>query len=311
MNGNFIGLIGFIVGFADEFAKVKASVERFGEVMEASDETSQVTDQAGSPTNKPEALLPPTGDIQCAHLNFFYAGRVALLKDFSLIIQGGEVTALIGRSGCGKSTLAKVIAGLHSAQSGNIRIGDYNLADLSLTCLRSQIGLVPQETHFWSRSILENFWLGSPEMEFEQIVAACKIAEADEFISQLPSKYQTVLGEFGSNISGGQRQRLAIARAILTAPPILILDEATSGLDPVSESQLLHQLLQHRQGKTTLLISHRPSVIELADNIVLLKQGQLQLRGKLSDLRDQPGDHQLFLNGAQTSGSHYVQSSLL
>ncbi|MBE9079555.1 peptidase domain-containing ABC transporter [Romeria aff. gracilis LEGE 07310] len=306
MNANFIGLIGFIVGFADEFAKVKASAERFGEVM-------GVTNEILDDVHKPQVQLPADGDIQCTHLNFFYAGRVELLKDFSLTIHGGEVTALIGRSGCGKSTLVKVIAGLHSAQSGNVRIGSYNQSDLSLSCLRAQIGLVPQETHFWSRSILENFLLGAPNISFEQIVAACKVAEADEFISRLPNKYQTVLGEFGSNLSGGQRQRLAIARAISTHPPILILDEATAGLDPISETQLLHQLLTHRQGKTTLLISHRPSVVELADRIVLLKQGQLQLQGKLSELRGKPGDHQLFLNKTRTQGnsasSRYVQPS--
>jgi len=166
--------------------------------------------------------------------------------------------ALIGKSGCGKSTLAKLIAGLYTIQSGNIRIGLYNQQDLSLESLRQQVILVPQEPHFWSRSIVENFRLGAPHVSFEQIVRACEIAGADEFVSKLPQKYQTILGEFGANISGGQRQRLAIARAIVTDPPILILDESTGGLDPVSEAQVLDQLFEHRQGKTTILITHRP-----------------------------------------------------
>ena len=303
MNNNFIGLIGFIVSFADEFAKVKASVERFSEVM-------TVEDEFIGDDQKPQVRLPSDGNIQCTHLNFYYVGRIELLKDFSLTIHGGKVTALIGRSGCGKSSLAKVIAGLHSPQSGNVRIGNYNLADLSCSCLRSQVGLVPQETHFWSRSILENFLLGSPELSFEKIVEACKIAEADEFISHLPNKYQTVLGEFGSNISGGQRQRLAIARAIVTDPPILILDEATSGLDPVSETQLLHKLLKYRRGKTTVLISHRPSVIELADRIVFLSRGQIQIEGNLHELRNKSGEHQLFLNKVDFINSQYVHPPL-
>ena len=303
MNNNFIGLIGFIVSFADEFAKVKASVERFSEVM-------TVEDEFIGDDQKPQVRLPSDGNIQCTHLNFYYVGRIELLKDFSLTIHGGKVTALIGHSGCGKSSLAKVIAGLHSPQSGNVRIGNYNLADLSCSCLRSQVGLVPQETHFWSRSILENFLLGSPELSFEKIVEACKIAEADEFISHLPNKYQTVLGEFGSNISGGQRQRLAIARAIVTDPPILILDEATSGLDPVSETQLLHKLLKYRRGKTTVLISHRPSVIELADRIVFLNRGQIQIEGNLHELRNKSGEHQLFLNKVDFINSQYVHPPL-
>ncbi|MBD2541632.1 ATP-binding cassette domain-containing protein, partial [Coleofasciculus sp. FACHB-SPT36] len=196
---------------------------------------------------------------------------------------------------CGKSTLAKLIAGLYSPHSGNLRIGMYNLQDLSLDCLRQQVILVPQEPHFWSRSIVENFRLGSPHVAFEHIVRACQIAGADEFISKLPDKYQTVLGEFGANISGGQRQRLAIARAIVNEPPVLILDESTGGLDPVSEAQVLEQLLSHRQGRTTILISHRPRVINRADWIVFLEQGRLKLQGSLEELQAQTGAHLDFL----------------
>ncbi|HBE32045.1 MAG TPA: ABC transporter ATP-binding protein, partial [Cyanobacteria bacterium UBA11368] len=124
----------------------------------------------------------------------------------------------------------------------------------------------------------------------------CQIAEADEFISQLPDKYQTILGEFGANISGGQRQRLAIARAIVNDPPVLILDESTAGLDPVSEAQVLERLLRHRRGKTTILISHRPRVINRADWIVLLDKGRLRLQGTPEDLRTKAGAHLDFLN---------------
>ena len=203
--------------------------------------------------------------------------------------------ALIGKSGCGKSTLAKLIAGLYTLQSGNIRIGLYNQQDLSLESLRQQVILVPQEPHFWSRSIVENFRLGAPHVSFEQIVRACEIAGADEFVSKLPAKYQTILGEFGANISGGQRQRLAIARAIVTDPPILILDESTGGLDPVSEAQVLDQLFEHRQGKTTILITHRPQVINRADWVIMLDGGKLQSQGSLEELKFRRGEHQDFI----------------
>ncbi len=218
-----------------------------------------------------------------------------LIEDFSLTIPGGKVVAIIGKSGCGKSTLAKLIAGLYPLQSGNIRMGLYNQQDLSLDCLRQQVVLVPQEPHFWSRSIMENFRLGAPFVTFEQIVRACKVAEADEFISKLPDKYQTILGEFGANLSGGQRQRLAIARAIVTDPPVLILDESTGRLDPVSEAQVLDQLFEHRRGETTILITHRPKVVNRADWIILLDQGKLKIQGTLSELLSQPGDHINFL----------------
>ncbi|PHM09857.1 peptidase domain-containing ABC transporter [Nostoc sp. 'Peltigera malacea cyanobiont' DB3992] len=288
MNGNFLAFIGTIIRFIDEFTRAKTATQRLTEVIDSTLETQ-------GDTNKPFAKIPSKADIICTNLNFHYPGRLELLQDFSLTIPGGKVISLIGTSGCGKSSLAKLIAGLYTPNSGNIRIGIYNLQDLALDCLRQQVVLVPQDAHFWSRSIIENFRLGSPHVTFEQIVNACQIAEADDFISKLPEKYQTVLGEFGSNISGGQRQRLAIARAILNDPPVLILDESTAGLDPVSEVKVLNQLLLHRQGKTTILISHRPRVIARADWIVLLNQGKLQIQGTVEDLRAQPGNHLDFL----------------
>jgi ATP-binding cassette, subfamily C, bacterial len=288
MNGNFLGLISTIISFVDEFTTAKTAVQRLTEVIDTTPENE-------GDGKKPFTSISGEVDIICTNVNFHYTGRVDLLEDFTLTIPGGKVTAIIGKSGCGKSTIAKLITGLYTLQSGNIRIGLYNLQDIALDCLRQQVVLVPQDAHFWSRSIIENFRLGSPFVTFEQIVKACKIAGADEFISKLPEKYQTVLGEFGANISGGQRQRLAIARAIVTEPPILILDESTGGLDPVSEAKVLDELLYHRQGKTTILISHRPKVINRADWIVLLEQGRLKMQGSLQDLYTKAGEHLEFL----------------
>ena len=288
MNGNFIGLISTVINFVDEFTRAKTAVRRLTEVIDATPED----DDNGK---KPFATISENADIICTNINFHYPGRIDLLEDFSLTIPGGKNIALIGKSGCGKSTLSKLISGLYKLESGNIQIGIYNLQDLSLESLRQQVVLVPQDAHFWNRSIVENFRLGAPYVSFEQIVKACQIAGADEFISKLPETYQTILGEFGANISGGQRQRLAIARAIVTDPAILILDESTGGLDPVSEAQVLDQLFEHRQGKTTILITHRPKVINRADWIVLIDQGRLKLEGSLQDLRTKSGDHLDFL----------------
>lgn len=288
MNGNFIGLISTVINFVDEFTRAKTAVRRLTEVIDATPED----DDNGK---KPFATISENADIICTNINFHYPGRIDLLEDFSLTIPGGKNIALIGKSGCGKSTLSKLISGLYKLQSGNIQIGIYNLQDLSLESLRQQVVLVPQDAHFWNRSIVENFRLGAPYVSFEQIVKACQIAGADEFISKMPETYQTILGEFGANISGGQRQRLAIARAIVTDPAILILDESTGGLDPVSEAQVLDQLFEYRQGKTTILITHRPKVINRADWIVLIDQGRLKLEGSLQDLRTKSGDHLDFL----------------
>ncbi|AFZ34790.1 bacteriocin-processing peptidase [Stanieria cyanosphaera PCC 7437] len=288
MNTNFTTFISTAISFIDEFTRVKTATQRLTEVIDA---TPEIVEEQP----KPWVKISDNINIICNNLNFHHPGRVDLLEDFSLTIPGGQVIALIGKSGCGKSTLAKMIAGLYSPQSGNIRFGIYNQQDLALDCLRQQVVLVPQDAHFWSRSITENFRLGNPEIPFECIVAACQITGADEFISKLPDKYQTVLGEFGSNLSGGQRQRLAIARAIVNNPPVLILDESTGALDPVSETEVLENLLFHRQGKTTIMISHRPPVIGRADWIVLLEQGRLKVQGSLDKLRYQAGEHLKFL----------------
>jgi len=286
---NVTRLVTDLVVIINEVIWIRTAAERLIEVTDATPETKP------DDVAKPWVQIAGNADIICTHVNFNYPGQVELLAHFSLKIPGGQVVALIGESGCGKSTLAKLIAGLYQLQSGNIRIGMYNLPDLALDCLRQQVILIPQEPHFWSRSILANFRLGAPHATFEEIVNACQLARIDDFISKLPDKYHTVLGEFGANISGGQRQRLAIARAIVTNPPVLILDESTANLDPLSEAQVLDKLLFHRQGKTTILISHRPRVINRADWVVLLEQGNLKMQGSLEDLRSQPGDHFDFL----------------
>ncbi len=281
-------LVESLVELSDEVTRTRVAAQRLSEVINAPNE--YVNNK-----NKPFAPLPGTDDIVCEQLHFCHIGRVALLKDFSVTIPGGQATALIGHSGCGKSTLVKLIAGLYTLQSGNIRYGCYNQGDLSLDCLRQQVVLVPQQAHFWNRSILENFYVGNPNISFEKIIQACQIAQVDEFIGDLPEKFQTILGEFGANLSGGQLQRLALARAIVKDPPVLILDESTSALDPDLEMRVLDKLLFYRKGKTTIMISHRPRVILQADWLVMLDRGELALEGEPSELSKQPGEHWFFL----------------
>jgi ABC-type bacteriocin/lantibiotic exporter with double-glycine peptidase domain len=288
MSSNLFGFLSMLVGLVDEFITAKIVVERLSEVLE-----SPVEEEHSKP--KPRVRISGTKDISCDQLNFHHAGRVSLLKDFSVTIPGGKVTALIGESGCGKSTLVKLITGLYPLQSGQIRYGRFGQSDISLDCLRQQVVLVPQTPHFWSRSIVENFQFTNPEVAFEQIITACEIACADQFINDLPDKYQTVLGEFGANISGGQLQRLAIARSIATNPPILILDESTGALDPALEAEVLDRILSYRQGKTTILITHRPTVVRRADLVVFLDRGELKLTGTPAELAKINGEHLNFL----------------
>ncbi|MEM8723534.1 MAG: peptidase domain-containing ABC transporter [Cyanobacteria bacterium P01_G01_bin.39] len=288
MNNNFNSFVKTFVGFIDEIARTKTASQRLTEVIDA---TPEINDNI----QKPWVKISGNANITCTDLQFHHPGRLDLLENFSLTIPGGQVVALIGKSGCGKSTLVKLIANLYQPQSGNISFGHYNQQDIALDCIRQQVILVPQDAHFWSRSIMENFRLGNPQLSFEQIVKACQITGADEFIAKLPDKYQTVLGEFGSNLSGGQRQRLALARAIVNEPPVLILDESTGALDPVSEVQVLDSLLIHRQSQTTIMISHRPPIIRRADWVVMLDEGLVKLQGSPEKLDSQTGEHQKFL----------------
>jgi ABC-type bacteriocin/lantibiotic exporter with double-glycine peptidase domain len=288
MSGNFLGFLGSIVGLTDEFITAQITIQRLSEVLDARPEETYTTP-------KPWVKIPATANIECLGVTFHHAGRIDLLKEFDLTLPGGNVIALIGESGCGKSTLVKLIAGLYPLQSGNIRYGNYNQQDLSLECLRQQVVLVAQDAQFWSRSIIDNFRLAHPHASFEHIVNACQLAGADEFISQLPDKYQTILGEFGANLSGGQKQRLALARALVTSPAVLILDESTGALDPTTETQVLERVLSARRSRTTILISHRPRVVLRADIVVYLDRGAIELVGTPSELVKIPGKHRDFL----------------
>jgi ATP-binding cassette subfamily C protein len=263
------------VKFISEWTEIKAITSLLAELFE------YIPEHQGD-TAKPWVHLSDTADIQLKNLTFYYPGRLKLLENLSVTIPGGQAIALMGKSGCGKSTIAKLLTRLYSLNSGEIFIGDRALSDLPLDCLRQQVVLVPQDSFFLHRSIIDNFRLSVPNATIEEIIEACRVAGADEFICQFPQKYETILGVVGANISGGQKQRIAIARALLKNPPILILDESTANLDPVTETEVLDRILNHRRGKTTILISHRSQVILRADWLVILNQGQLEFNGKPS-----------------------------
>jgi len=277
-NGMGVNVLGFLAGLSaisEEVITAQVVIRRLAEVLER-----EVEDPHSA--EKHPVAISPSDDIVCEALRYHHPGRLPLLEDFNLHIPGGITTALIGESGCGKSSLSKLSAGLYPLQHGSIQYGPYSSRDLCLDSLRRQVVLIPQDSEFFNRSIYDNFSFAHPGINFEQVVAACRLALADEFIRELPDGYRTVLGEFGANLSGGQRQRLAIARSLIGDPAVLIMDESTSALDPVLEARLMDQLLEHRRGRTTLLISHRPSVILRANWIVFMEKGRVRFQ-------DQPG----------------------
>jgi ABC-type bacteriocin/lantibiotic exporter with double-glycine peptidase domain len=282
-SGLGMNVLAFLTKASNFIVQVIADSSIFGRLTEVLDSPGEEP----HPERKCWVDLKPTCEISCSRLSYAHPGRRQLMNNLDVVFPGGKVTALIGGSGSGKSTLAQVVAGMLPASSGTIRYGKIYQGDLSLTCLREQVCLVMQDSHFFNRTILDNFLFTHPEISYPDIVEACEVAMADPFISELPNGYQTMIGEFGTNLSGGQRQRLAVARALASNPPILILDESTSALDPTLEDQLLDRLLAYRNGMTTVLISHRPSVMTRCDWIIHLEQGGVTFQGSLAEARGQ------------------------
>lgn len=279
MGANVLGFLAGLSAISQELLRADVVIKRMADVLEREPEA---TVHHGCHS----VALSGKEDVVCEGVSFHHPGRRPLLDGLNLRIPGGQITALIGESGCGKSTLTKLLAGLYPLQEGAIHYGRFNSCDLDIACLRQQVVLVPQDSVMFNRTIFENFTFSHPQVTFSEVVEACQLAKADDFIRELPEGYQTTLGEFGTNLSGGQRQRLAIARALIGNPAILILDESTSALDPVLESRLMDNLLNHRRNQTTLLISHRPSVILRADWIVLMEHGHVREQNALHALRD-------------------------
>ena len=279
MGANVLAFLAAVGGLSQELITSRVVMARLDDALQHPTETA-------ASNGRQKAMIPANSDILCADITFHHSGRCALIEHLDLRIPGGLNTALIGESGCGKSTLSKLIAGLYPLQQGAIHYGPFNGRDLELECLRRQVVLLPQDDTFLNRSIFDNFVFAYPQLSFESVVNLCRLTLADDFIRDLPDGYGTVLGEFGANLSGGQRQRLALARALASDPAILLLDESTSALDPVLEARVMDRLLAHRRGKTTILVSHRPSVILRADWIVFMEQGAVRQQSHPKDLRD-------------------------
>lgn len=229
------------------------------------------------------------GELIFSNVAFAYPERTALIRRLSLEIPAGKTIAIVGPTGSGKSTLVKLLLRLYEIQAGTITLDGIDLRELKLQDLRACIGLVSQDVFLFHGSVAENIAYGSFGATREQIIAAAQIAEADEFIRQLPQGYETVVGERGQKLSGGQRQRLAIARALLKNPPILILDEATSAVDNETEAAIQRSLERITVNRTTIAIAHRLSTVRNADCIYVMEHGQLIEQGRHEQLLAQGG----------------------
>jgi len=278
--------IALVTGNYNEFKQGEASIDRIFDLLSV------------QPTivDKPDAfILPPvTGKVEYRNISFAYQPAKPVLKELSLLAMPGEAIALVGSSGAGKTTLANLLPRFYDPQQGQILIDGTDIRDVSLSSLRRQIGIVPQETILFSGTIAQNIAFGQKNIDLEAVQAAAEIANAHQFIIQFPQGYQTWVGERGVNLSGGQRQRLAIARAVLLNPRILILDEATSALDSESEALVQEALERLMQNRTVFIIAHRLATVRRADRILVLEQGNVAESGTHAELLEQGGRYARF-----------------
>ncbi|MEJ6487066.1 ABC transporter ATP-binding protein [Nostoc punctiforme UO1] len=268
--------IGHTTNNYNEFKQAEASVDRVFELMAIQPTVIEKINAI--------ALAPVKGKIEYRHISFAYKPGEPVLKDISLLVSPGEAIALVGASGAGKTTFVNLLPRFYDAEVGQIFIDDVDIRDVKLHSLRRQIGIVPQETIMFSGTIAQNIAFGQDVFDMEAVKEAAKIANAHQFISQLPEGYQTWVGERGVNLSGGQRQRIAIARAVLLNPQILILDEATSALDSESEALVQEALERLMQKRTVFIIAHRLSTVRRCDRILVLEQGQIVESGTHEEL---------------------------
>jgi ATP-binding cassette subfamily B protein len=251
--------------------RAKASAERIFEIL---DERPDVVDRPGA-----FDLDDVGGAIDFNHVQFTYANGAEILTDFDAHIAPGETVAIVGRTGSGKSTVARLMTRFYDVTEGAITIDSHDLRDVTLHSLRENVGVVLDEPFLFSVSIRENIAYGRPDASLEEVEAAARAANADEFIVRLPGGYDTIVGERGYTLSGGQRQRIAIARTLLLNPPILILDDATSAIDVHVESGIYEALRGLLTQRTTIVIAHRVSTIALASRVLLLEDGRVIASG--------------------------------
>ena len=234
-----------------------------------------VTDPAIEDIPHAKPLPAGPGEVRFENVSFGYGPGRRVLDGLDLVVPGGQAIALVGATASGKSTVARLIPRFYDIDAGHIRVDGTDVREARLRDVRSAVGLVFEDTFLFSDSVRSNIAFADPEASTETIVRAAKLAGADDFVRELPDGYNTVIGEHGYSLSGGQRQRIAIARAVLADPRILILDDATSSVDPSKEHEIRAALAEVMEGRTTIIIAHRPATIALADRVVLISEGKI------------------------------------
>ena len=290
--GEFMAFLGAAGTLPTPLARFSSSYGGLNQALGAALRVFGLLDQSPEIIDFKDAISIPgpiEGRIDFDSVSFEYRTDEPVLHDIEFTVMPGEIVALVGPSGSGKTTIANLIPRFYQPESGKVYIDGYDISKVTLRSLRSQIGLVPQETVLFSMSVSENIAYGNPNAGMKDIINAAGLANAHDFIMGLPLQYDTVVGEKGATLSGGERQRIAIARAILRDPRILILDEATSSLDPESEAEVQEALTRLLRNRTTLVIAHRMSTIQMADRILVIDKGRIVESGNHEELMAKGG----------------------
>ena len=288
--------IAYIAIFSQMIPPAKAFTSAFYNIQKgiaSADRINKILDAPNDIIDKPDAISIPDFkdriEYKNVHFSYLKGDKGYVLQNINLVIEKGKTIALVGQSGSGKTTLADMLPRFYDPSGGEITIDGIDLRHLKLHSLRSLIGVVSQESILFNDTVANNIAFGMGTVSKEAIENAARIANAHDFILQMPDQYQANIGDRGSKLSGGQRQRLSIARAVLKNPPVLILDEATSALDTESERLVQDALYKLMANRTTLVIAHRLSTIQHADEIIVMNQGVIEERGTHNELINQNG----------------------
>jgi ABC-type multidrug transport system fused ATPase/permease subunit len=267
-----------------------ASGERIFEILDEAEDVVEAPDASPLPAGH--------GQLRFEHVTFGYDPERPVLHDVDLEIEAGRIVALIGHTGSGKTTLTTLVPRFYDVQGGRVILDGADIRDVRLDDLRREIGIVSQDPFLFSTSVRDNIAFGATAATDEEVERAARMAQAHEFVVELPQGYDTVIGERGITLSGGQRQRIAIARAILVDPRVLVLDDATASVDATTEAQIRLGLREAMKGRTTLIVAHRLSTISLADEIVVLERGRVAASGTHDDLiRESPVYREIYEHG--------------
>ena len=276
LSGYFTEPVQNLVGLQLTFQEASIAMKRLSELMSLDREDRDAENKISG--------IDLSGDIVFKNVSFAYGSRPPIIDNFNLMIPAGKKVALVGESGAGKSTLVKMLLKFVDVNEGKVSISGYDLQDLDHNDIRQRIAYIPQTIQLFSGTIMDNLKVGNPKATYEQMISVCRMSGAHSFIEKMPNRYGSFIEEGGSNFSGGEKQRLAIARALLSKSELFIFDEATSNLDSFSEQKMLDLIFNRMKGVTSLIIAHRLSTIVYCDLICFIENGKIIEQGTHNQL---------------------------